>query len=152
MTSVTVIRHPREKRSKCSLTPLEGRPDVTFVRAFPGFRFDASGFTLLELKAPVISRADAGRPLLLLDSTWRLLPRLRNCLTGVSVPRSLPAVPTAYPRASKIDRDPAGGLASIEALFLAKLLLGERDDALLEAYRWRDGFLGPLEKAGFLLP
>jgi hypothetical protein len=38
----------------------------------------------------------------------------------------------------------------VEALYLAKLMLGERDDGLLDAYYWRDGFLKNLKTAGLL--
>ncbi|MEN8735309.1 MAG: hypothetical protein ABF329_10885, partial [Lentimonas sp.] len=74
MTSISIIRHPKERRSKCSLTPLEGRGDLSFHRARLGWTFDMTGFTVLALGAPEMSEADAGRPILLLDSTWRLLP------------------------------------------------------------------------------
>jgi len=147
MTPVSVIRHPRERRSKCSLTPLEGRGDIDFHKAREGWSFDMSGFTVLALGAPELSAEDAGRPLLLLDSTWRLLPQLEACLCGEGVRRTLPAVATAYPRVSKIAEDPRGGLASVEALYLAKLLLGERDDSLLDAYYWRETFIETLKNA-----
>ena len=150
MKSATIIRHPKERRSKCSLTPLEGRGDLEFFRARSGWRFEVSGYTVLGLNAPVLSEADAERPLLLLDSTWRLLPQLESCLVGEGVRRSLPSVPTAYPRVSKVTEDPLGGLASVEALFLARLLIGQRDDSLLEGYYWRKDFLGGLRKAGWL--
>ena len=150
MIVTTIIRHPKERRSKCSLTPLEGREDLRFFRARPGFSFDISGFTVLGLDAPELSVADAGRPLLLLDSTWRLLPQIEACLSGEGVRRTLPSVSTAYPRFSKIAEDPSGGLASVEALYLAKLMLGERDDSLLADYYWREGFLRSLRSAGIL--
>ncbi|NBB78166.1 MAG: hypothetical protein GVY36_01765 [Verrucomicrobia bacterium] len=150
MTPITVIRHPKERRSKCSLTPLEGRRDITFHKAKEGWQFDMTGFTVLALGAPELSAADAGRPLLLLDSTWRLLPQLEACLLGAGVYRTLPAVDTAYPRVSKIADDPQGGLASVEALYLAKLLIGERDDSLLAAYYWRERFLENLKAGGLL--
>ena len=148
MTEITVIMHPKERRSKCSLVPLEGRADMHFLRARPEWTFDATGFTILALGAPELSIEDAGRPLLLLDSTWRLLPKLEACLTGEGVRRTLPTVCGAYPRKSRIAEDPAVGLASVEALFLAKLLLGERDDTLLAKYYWRSEFLNNLEAAG----
>jgi len=150
MVPISVIRHPKERRSKCSLTPLEGRADIDFFRARSNWSFDMTGFTVLALGAPGLSPEDAGRPLLLLDSTWRLLPQIEACLHGQGVRRTLPAVPTAYPRISKIAEDPMGGLASVEALFLAKLLLGERDDALLADYYWRDVFLQSLKQADLL--
>lgn len=148
MTPITIIRHPKERRSKCSLTPLERHADIRFCRARQGWTFDATGFTVLALGAPVLSMEDAGRPLLLLDSTWRLLPQLEACLTGAGVFRTLPTVPTTYPRTSKVAEDPSAGLASVEALFLAKVLLGERDDTLLAEYHWRSGFLENLKRIG----
>jgi len=80
--------------------------------------------------------------LLILDSTWRLLPDLEKTITGEPIYRSLPSwVRTAYPRKSKVSEDPQQGLASIEALYLAKKLLGEDDPTLLDCYRWKAEFL-----------
>ena len=137
-----VIRHPKEKKSKCSLQPLVGRNDIRFLLASPGFRFDATGYLLLRIDAPPISPRDACLPLLLLDSTWRLLPQLEATLCGDPVPRSLPpSIRTAYPRVSKIRPDPVRGLASVEALYAARLLAGRPVDGLLDHYHWRDAFL-----------
>ena len=144
MTPISIIRHPKERRSKCSLTPLEGRKGLSFYKARDGWSFDVTGFTVLALGALELSADDSGRPLLLLDSTWRLLPQLEACLRGEGVRRTLPAVATAYPRVSKIAEDPYGGLASVEALYFAKLLLGERDDSLLNDYHWRETFIKTL--------
>lgn len=147
---IAVIRHQKERRSKCSLTPLEGRSDIEFFRARAGWEFDVTGYTVLAMGAPLLSGEDAGRPLLLLDSTWRLLPQLEACLRGVGMYRTLPAVETAYPRISKIAHDPTGGLASVEALYLARLLVGVRDDSLLHGYYWREQFLLNLKSAGLI--
>lgn len=137
-----VVRHPRERKSKCSLEPLRGRPDIRFETARPGFLFDATGFILLQLDAPVLSADDAAFPLLILDSTWRLLPKLHACVTGSPLLRSLPpSLLTAYPRASKISIDPAGGLASVEALYAARFLQGRPVQGLLDHYLWRAAFL-----------
>ncbi len=147
MTSIrtTVIRHPKERIAKCSLRWLHERPEMVFLRACPGFTFDATGFTLLAVDAPPLSPADAARPLLLLDSTWRWLPQLVACLRGAPVARSIPGgVRTAYPRTSKVFTDPDAGLASIEALYLARRLLGDDDPSLLDGYHWREQFLAGL--------
>ncbi len=139
---VTVIRHPKERIAKCSLRHLHDRPGFTFLRAKPGFTFDATGFVVLAVDAPVLGPADAGRPLLLLDSTWRYLPGLAACLRGEPIRRSVPpSVVTAYPRTSRVFDDPAGGLASVEALYVAKRLLGDDDPSLLVGYHWREQFL-----------
>jgi len=139
---VTVIRHPKERLSKCSLRPLHGRPEITFLKATQGFRFDATGYLVLTVGAPVLSPADAGHPLLLLDSTWRYLPRLVACLDGQPIQRGLPAgIVTAYPRESALFEDPVEGLASVEALYVAKRLLGHDDPSLLDGYHWKEQFL-----------
>ena len=141
MIPVVVIRHPRERISKCSLRHLHERPGFTFLRATPKFRFDASGHTLLAVDAPPLTRADT-RPLLLLDSTWRWLPQLAACLDGQPVRRSIPGgIATAYPRTSKVYADPAAGLASVEALYVALRVLGHDDPSLLDGYHWKDEFL-----------
>ncbi|MCA3007654.1 MAG: hypothetical protein INH34_04720 [Phycisphaerales bacterium] len=146
----TVIRHHKERIAKCSLRFLHDRRELTFLRERPGFTFDATGYLLLAVDGPPLSPADAGRPLLLLDSTWRWLPRLRACVTGAPIPRSIPAgVATAYPRASKFHDDPAQGLASVEALYLARALLGDTDTTLLDGYHWRDEFLRRCAAAGY---
>ena len=151
MTGVatTVIRHEKERVSKCSLRFLHGRPELTFLRARPGFSFDATGFVLLAVDAPPLARADAGHPLLLLDSTWRWLPQLVACVRGAPLRRSIPGgVRTAYPRTSKVFADPAAGLASVEALYLARRILGDDDPSLLDGYRWKDEFLAGLAAGG----
>ncbi|MFP4166649.1 MAG: hypothetical protein ACLFUF_05720 [Opitutales bacterium] len=113
-----------------------------------GMTFDVTGYTVLSVDAPQLSADDAGRPLLLLDSTWRLLPELEACLAGEGIKRSLPPVKSAYPRVSKLSADPPHGLASVEALYLACLVLGHREDWLLRHYHWRSSFMRNLESAG----
>lgn len=144
-TPTTVIRHHKEKIRKCSLRFLHERPEMTFLRQREGFVFDATGFTLLAVDAPPLTKADADRPLLLLDSTWRWLPQLLACLRGAPVARSIPGrLHTAYPRVSKVFDDPAAGLASIEALYVARRILGDDDPTLLDGYHWKDAFLAAL--------
>lgn len=142
-TKVTVLRHFRENVKKCSLRFLHDNPNFEFIKAKPPFEFDATGYTLLEIDAPQISPADLGRPVLLLDSTWHLLPQLRRGITGKFVPRSLPsALKTAYPRKSKVFCDPSRGLATIEALYAALRLMGDTDfGGILENYRFAEDFL-----------
>ena len=151
MTAVptTVIRHHKERIAKCSLRFLHERPEMTFLRARPGFTFDATGFVLLAVDAPPLSTGDAGHPLLLLDSTWRWLPQLAAAVRGTPIARSIPGVlRTAYPRTSRVFEDPAAGLASIEALYVARKLLGDDDPSLLDGYHWREPFLANLAQAG----
>ena len=139
---VVIIRHPKEKIAKCSLRNLHDREGFEFFKAHPDFHFDASGHLLLTMEGPPLSQEDRGHPLLLLDSTWRLLPQLLRCLRGNPLRRSIPTkIRTAYPRFSKLTPDPPQGLASIEALYVAKRILGDDDPSLLEGYYWKDSFL-----------
>lgn len=142
---IIIIRHKKERISKCSLEPLKGRPDVCFYTKSGNFTFQADQHIVLCMNAPVLSRADTGLSLLILDSTWRLVSELERCLTGAPIRRSLPAhIQTAYPRINKQGADPHGGLASIEALYVAQRLLGNDDPSLLEHYHWKDIFLKQL--------
>lgn len=137
-----VIRHPRENRKKCSLRHLCGRSDFEFHNAADGFSFDATGYLVLEIGAPEISSADAGLPILLLDSTWLLLPKIKAKIRGNYVARSIPqCVKTAYPRKSKLAEDPSGGLATVEALFAALYFSGRPDFSVLDGYPFADDFL-----------
>lgn len=141
LTRVTVIRHPRENLKKCSLRHLHAHPNFEFLKASDGFRFDATGFTVLEMNAPAISMEDFGRPLLLLDSTWFLLPRIRAKIFGDFISRSLPpTVKTAYPRISKMHSDP-DGLATVEALYAALKAIGDPDRSILDGYHFAEKFL-----------
>jgi ribosome biogenesis protein Tsr3 len=137
-----VIRDGRESVKKCSVVALRGLPGVeirSWAREQP---VDVSGAILLHPDGPPLSPADRGRPVLVLDSSWRHLPVLLRDLRGDFALRSIPGgIETAYPRRSKHGADPAPGLASVEALFVASVILGNRRDDFLERYRFADGFL-----------
>lgn len=144
-----LVRHWKENKRKCTLQPLVGDPRFRFETWKLDREIPAEGLLLLEPGAPELSPADAGRTILLLDSTWRFLPRMRASLRGNVVPRAIPSgVRTAYPRKAVLSEEPDGGLASIEALYLALRLLGRRDDQLLDAYHWRDAFLQNVASIG----
>lgn len=137
-----IWRHHKERLKKCSLQPLVEDPRFDFTRWSPGTKIDASGGILLEIDAPPLGPEDAGHPLILLDSTWRYLPDMRASVHGRYLSRSLPrSVRTAYPRVAVLSENPEPGLASIEALYAALRILGQRDDDLLRNYHWRADFL-----------
>ena len=137
-----IIRHPKERLSKCSLQPLIHRKDLTFLKSTPNFTFDATNHILLCLDAPELTIQDKNHPLLLIDSTWRLLPQIMSKIKGSPIRRTLSSfIQTAYPRISKIGPNPHQGLASVEALFVAKYILGDHDPSLLDSYHWKDPFL-----------
>ncbi len=137
----TIVRHPDENLAKCTLEPLRLRKELSFFQFSASLEIQASDAIVLSVDAPLISSADAGRPLILLDGNWKHVPKLKSCLRGTPIYRSLPKVPTAYPRRNDEGLDPAEGLASVEALYLALKLLGNDDLSLLSQYHWRDSFL-----------
>jgi pre-rRNA-processing protein TSR3 len=138
---VLILRDPRESAAKCSLTPLRGMPRIQFQRWQIERRFEVGRRILLHPDGEVLSAADAGPGLLLIDCAWRRLPRILASVDGELVTRRLPPFSSAYPRKSKLFEDPAGGLASVEALYAALALLGDPRPELLGGYRWREAFM-----------
>lgn len=136
-----VIIRRGENRASCTILPLRGTRGLDFLlyplRKIP----DLSRHLLLAPDAPPLTIADAGRPLLLLDANWHQAAKMRNAVEPVEA-RSIPqGWQTAYPRRSKIHTDPGNGLATVEALFAARCILGRRDNSILRLYHWRDTFL-----------
>ena len=140
----TIVRHPDENLAKCSLEPLRHRAEFSFLQYSSFLEVESTGAIVLSVEAPLISDEDVGRPLILLDGNWKHVPKLKSCLRGNPLYRSLPPVSTAYPRRNDGGLDPAGGLASVEALYLALKLMGHDDISLLSHYHWREQFLKSL--------
>jgi pre-rRNA-processing protein TSR3 len=138
---VLILRDPRESPAKCSLTPVRGLAGIDLRTWRHDRRYAVDGRVLLHPEGELLTGADAGGGLLLLDCAWRRLRQMMASLDGVVVLRRLPPLRTAYPRRSKLFDDPTAGLASIEALYAALALLGERRPELLDGYRWREPFL-----------
>ncbi|HEX9793118.1 MAG TPA: hypothetical protein VGC54_03965 [Planctomycetota bacterium] len=148
-----LLRLDKESPNKCSLTPLRERSElpIRWIHARLEVVHEVGEVTLLHPDGELLGTADAVRPLLLVDCSWRDLPRVLRRVHGDLHPRRLPeGLRTAYPRRSKIFTDPAAGLASVEALHAAQCLLGRRDDSLLDGYRWREDWLS--RNAGLLAP
>lgn len=136
-----ILRHKRENRAKCTLTPLEGRPDFTFLTYPLQSLPDLSNYTVLTMDAPLLTAQDAVRPLCLIDATWHLASKMLQSLGPLAHPRSLPPIHTAYPRKQTGCPDPQTGLASIEALYHAFAVLGLSTEGLLDHYYWKGPFL-----------
>lgn len=138
---VLILRDPRESVKKCSLTPLRGMSGVRFVSYDRDRRLDAGGKVLLHPEGEVIGERDRGMPLIVVDCAWRRVDRLIATVDGEWVRRRLPPLVTAYPRRSRVFADPERGLASVEALYAALVLMGEVRLELLAGYRWGGEFL-----------
>ena len=135
-----MVVHPKERRSKCTVEPLRGRSDFEFVRFPDPVPRSLDGYVRLGIGGPVITDEDASSGLLVLDGTWKLAAKMEPDYAHLPV-RSLPPLKTAYPRISKVFEDPAAGLATVEAVYAALLLMGRSVDGILDDYYWRDEFL-----------
>jgi pre-rRNA-processing protein TSR3 len=135
-----IVRDKRENQKKCSILPLQGRPDLIFRSPPEAVSMDFEGYVRLAADGPELSPADARSGLLILDASWRRAALMNRTFEHVP-PRSLKEYKTAYPRVSKKGTDPSNGLASVEALFLAYHILGRPTEGLLDHYRWAEEFL-----------
>ena len=135
-----IVRHPKENPKKCSVLPLKGRADISFIHYPVKTPLTLEGYIRLAAEGPALSLEDRNCGILLLDGSWRWADAMTNAFEHVA-PRSLSGYHTAYPRVSKLGTDPDNGLASIEALYLAYHILGRPTDGLLDHYHWATEFL-----------
>ena len=139
-----ILRHRKENLQKCSLRGLEERMDFRFFTYPQDELPDLSTYVLLTLDAPPLSIEDLDKGLFLIDGTWRYAELMQKQLPEPHLfqKRSLPGnFQTAYPRKQTDCLDPSRGLASIEALFAAYLILGRSTQGLLDQFYWKDQFL-----------
>jgi len=142
MKPTVVIRHRRENLKKCSLRGLETRKDFIFYTYPKDVVPKLEGYVLLSFDGQPLTEEDKG--IIIIDGTWRLagdILRNTEALKGLET-RSLPSgFKTAYPRRQDDCEDPSRGLASLEAIYVAHLILGRDVGGLLEKYYWKDQFL-----------
>lgn len=136
-----IVVHPKENRKKCTVEPLRGRPDFVFCKYPKQPCVPLDNYVALGLDGPPLGEQDRDKGLLIVDGTWRLASKMMLDYATLPV-RRLPGWVTAYPRVSKLTEDPLGGLATIEAIYLAYTLLGRDTTGLLDHYRWSADFLG----------
>lgn len=140
-----VWRHRKENLKKCSLRGLEARTDFQFVTYPYDDLPELTGYIELSMDGPSLCLADAGHGLFLIDATWRYAALMQRQLIAPRPNLLLRSIPscfrTAYPRRQSDCPDPETGLASIEALYIAYVLIGRNPIGLLDGYHWKDNFL-----------
>lgn len=140
-----IVQHRKENKKKCSLQYLKEHSNIPF-HIYPNTPLpNLNKHILLTLDAPVLTFADRNKGICLLDATWRYAEKIHNFvvtnypnITRRSLPRSCK---TAYPRKQTSCTHPESGLASLEALFLAYLILQRDSLFLLDGYIWKESFL-----------
>jgi len=135
-----IVVHHKERRSKCTVAPLRGKPGFVFRKYPHAETVSLPNYVRLGLEGPVLSDDAADRGLLVLDGSWRWTEAMERDFEDVPV-RSLPPWQTAYPRVSRTFNDPTAGLATIEAIYAAYTILGRDTHGLLDDYHWAAEFL-----------
>lgn len=123
---------------------LEGREGLLFFRYPFTDPLPIDRYLLLGLEGEPLSHVDSTQGLLLLDSTWNYLPMMHKAVraTPSLQLRTLPAGwVTAYPRRQEGCADPLRGLATVEALVAAHVILGRSIEGLLDHYYWKEKFI-----------
>ena len=138
--TITVV-HPKERRSKCTVEPLRGRPGFVFWKWPRRGPEPLAGYVRLGIDGPELSSQDADRGLLVLDGTWKLASKMEPDFADLPIRRLPGHWRSAYPRVSKLTEDPASGLATIEAIYAAYRILGRDTTGLLDDYYWKEEFL-----------
>ncbi|MCO5143208.1 MAG: hypothetical protein M9962_08980 [Oligoflexia bacterium] len=140
-----ILIDKKENPHKCTIHPLKSREDFS-IRYFSknqkiqAFQADC----LLHIDGQCLSNVSNNfQSLGLIDCTWRkvsgVLQRLEKPLPFlVKIPEGFQ---TAYPRKNQEGKDPSGGLATIEALFIAAAFCKKWDESLLDKYYFKQQFL-----------
>lgn len=140
-----ILRHRKENLKKCSLRGLETRTDMRFFTYPRDALPPLDGYVMLSMDGPLLSEDDNQYGLFLIDGTWRYADVMGRFVARTGAPvihRSLPAsLRTAYPRRQDDCAEPERGLASVEALYAAYVLMGRSGEGILDNYHWRDEFL-----------
>ena len=137
-----VIVHSKERRKKCSLTP---------ILDLPGFDFyDDTDYVIpedalmLHPEGPPLTAEDRGRPIVLIDATWKYFQKMFNRDPALKdyERRSVSGVLTAYPRQSRFKHHPPNYLASIEVIYCVGRILGKEEYlAVIDEYFFKREFL-----------
>lgn len=145
-----VLIDKRENKKQCTIHPLRERPDFHLRYFDTGTELlpPLAGDVLLHVDGEPLDEFARRRPevgrIATIDCTWkRLGPVLKRLPLPLPALVKIPAsFVTAYPRRSKIPGlDPDGGLATIEALFIAAAFFGVWDETLLEKFHFKKEFL-----------
>ncbi len=136
-----VILDSGETANKCTIAPLAGRPDFRLIPVKGAGALGPLQSSILlhhEGRCLIELRESLGEVsgIACIDCVWRRLdPLIRRVEGKLPVLTRIPdGFATAYPRKSVLDTDPDGGLATIEAIFVAAAILGNWDTSLLSNY------------------
>jgi pre-rRNA-processing protein TSR3 len=143
-----VILDHGESPNRCTIAPLADRADFRLIYVRGSGERPQGPFAspiLLHPDGECLTRVAQTEVtgIATIDCVWKRLPPLLARLAGpVPRPVRIPAgFETAYPRRNKHGLDPDGGLATIEAIFIAAALAGHWDETLLARYYFGRRFI-----------
>jgi pre-rRNA-processing protein TSR3 len=145
-----VIIDTGEKANKCTIVPLAHREDFRLLKVGREVLGPLRSPIFLHPEGECLSQIDLSifksspvQGIACIDCVWRRLDGLLKRIEGPMPTRArIPdGILTAYPRHSIFDTDPSGGLATIEAIFVAACMLGHFDLSLLSEYYFGLEFL-----------
>ncbi len=145
MLEFEIIVDQGETPNKCTIMPLLYRTDFKILRGSMAHTLRADILLHPEgepLTSMTLAKGSV-KSLAAIDCIWRRLGPILEAVDRphprlVSIP---PGFVTAYPRTSRKDFDPEGGLATIEAIFIAAAFVGSWDLSLLQEYFFAEKFL-----------
>ncbi|MDZ4677949.1 MAG: hypothetical protein SGI74_10645 [Oligoflexia bacterium] len=142
-----------ETANKCTIAPLYYRSDFRLIQIKgPDVFGPLNSSILLHHKGKCLTTVQKTLPqingIATIDCVWRRLDQFMGRIAGklpelVRIPDGFE---TAYPRRSVNNADPTGGLATIEAIFVAAAVLGNWDTSLLAEYYFGAEFIKINEK------
>jgi hypothetical protein len=143
-----IITRDSKVEKKCTLFPLRGRPDFSFNSKDDPLDIPYNSMILFpdgepfseDLLDDIITdelENEGALNIVLIDSRWKKAKGIADGLPDLRKV-SLEGYVTG---ALRKDPPPEGGLASVEALYLASIHLGRPDPTLLSKYHFKDRFL-----------
>jgi hypothetical protein len=143
-----IISRDSKVEKKCTLFPLRGRPDFSFWTKDDPLDIPSNSMILFpdgepfseDLLDDIIKdelENEGVLNIVLIDSRWKKAKGIADGLPDLRKV-SLEGYVTG---AQRKDPPPKGGLASVEALYLASIHLGIPDPTLLSKYHFKDRFL-----------
>lgn len=145
-----VVMDAGETANKCTIAPLADRLDFKILRVKGEGPIGPLNAPLLlhhegQCLSELRGRLGCVSAVASIDCVWRRLALIQARLVWTVGQPFLARIPagfkTVYPRVSAKNTDPDGGLATIEAIFVAAALLGNWDLSLLSRYYFGRAFI-----------
>jgi len=147
MIRFEVLMDKLENPRKCTVDPIKDHPAILIRRyGGPAPIAKIGADILLHIDGPDLPdlvREKKVSSIAVIDCIWKRVDFAMKKIEGpLPILTKIPdGFVTAYPRRNKQGLDPDGGLATIEAMFIAAAFCGSWDETLLDKYHFKNAFL-----------